>query len=88
MVTRAISISEFSLEMDTFLLRGDAVTTQQWRLDHSFPNIHLKPRELPSSKAIIDSTPESTQELKTQRKTKIAKGIITVQLLELKALQS
>lgn len=85
MVTRCINSPEFSLEMDTILLRGGTVTTQQWQLDQGSPHTHLKPKELPSSKAIVNSTPASTQELKTR--TKPAKGIITMQLLELKILQ-
>lgn len=40
------------------------------------------PRELPCSRAIINSTLVSAEGLKIQRKTKIGKGIITVQLLD------
>lgn len=40
------------------------------------------PGELPYSTAIVNSTLVSAEELKIKRKTKIAKCIITVQLLD------
>lgn len=38
--------------------------------------------ELPYSTAMVNSTPVSAEELEIKRKTKIAKCIITVQLLD------
>lgn len=68
--------------MTTILPTSDTVTKQQWQLDYWFPQYPFMPGELPYSTAIVNSTLVSAEELKINRKTKIAKRIITVQLLD------